>query len=171
MATTVRIKNWRVVRRLATGDFAPEETEGEVCLYGELSGHPEIEDGALSTTSPIVGANKEKGVIICLSRPYSLGQPHPDYEAEFRKARQRLLKDWSRKTSKPLVATKKGGRGVIVRNIIGAVACVLVGVLLYENHPAQALAFWVFAVAGVVFTAVWHFWPKKNVPPASQRQD
>lgn len=172
MATTVRIKNWVVIDDSSMTCPPPDCRDGRRRLFGRCYDDSGIPDIVPIATSAIISADHQTGIVVCKSQSYKPGQPHPDYEAKFPKARQRLLEAWSRRTSKPLVATKKGGRGVIVRNIIGAVVCVFVGILFaVKNYPAPAFVFWLAALGGVIFAAIEYFRPKKTVPPASQRQD
>lgn len=90
----VRIENWSVA--FGRGDkYLPPELE-PVCLHGKVFGHPRFTDGEEITTSPIVGYDKEAGIVVCKSRQYRLGAINPDYEAKFPNAREKFIKTWSR---------------------------------------------------------------------------
>lgn len=50
----------------------------EMCLYGKVSGHPDIMDGRLDRTSGLWLISREFGYARTLSRFYALGSPNAD---------------------------------------------------------------------------------------------
>lgn len=63
----------------------------KMCLIGKVEGHPTREDGITIVTSSIVGQT-EGGLIVTGSGSHiELGNTKADYEANFPKAKQRLL--------------------------------------------------------------------------------
>lgn len=60
-------------------------------LRGHIYDHPDHADGTTVETSPIVGAVDGK-IRTRSGSLYELGEPHPDYEAAYHGARERLLK-------------------------------------------------------------------------------
>lgn len=50
----------------------------EMCLYGTVSGHPDITDGRLNRTSGLWLISREFGYARTLSRVYALASPNED---------------------------------------------------------------------------------------------
>jgi len=102
MGKIVRIEGWRVISRETGCDVPPEKSKGaRIC--GNFFGHPQISPGGPATTSCIVSAGQEEGVIVCESRPYQLGKVDPQYEAKFPRARERLLRSLPSESPQQLV--------------------------------------------------------------------
>ena len=78
MSDSVRIENWSVVADQSDPFKAPEARP--VCLHGKAYGHPNFDDGAEITTSPILGVSPENPrEIRTHSRVYLLGEVDPGY--------------------------------------------------------------------------------------------
>ena len=69
--------------------LAPPEQKPQH-LFGFVRGHPFHADGKQLRTSRLV-YRKDGCVLTRSGSQYELGDPHPDYEAEYPEARQRLL--------------------------------------------------------------------------------
>lgn len=77
----VTLKNWRIVK----------EGHGNHILAGEVYGHPFQPDGKVVNTSQIISWNEASGAVVCASREYVLGDPHPNYEKAFPNVRARFI--------------------------------------------------------------------------------
>ncbi len=83
----MKLENWSIVTRITDPYLAPECS---ISLHGVIFDHPYIEDGNVITTSNIVAV--EDGLVITRSgSKYNLGDPHPDYEARYPNAKERIL--------------------------------------------------------------------------------
>lgn len=55
--------------------------QGEVCLEGMVSGHPEIPDGGGLRTAPLIQLNTELGIGVTNNYSYTLGEPNERFLA------------------------------------------------------------------------------------------
>lgn len=90
--TVIRIEKWvlrPLAARMSGTCVAPEAPE--VCVAGNVYGHPAIADGDWGVSTRIVGAGE--GCLRTKSgREYHLGEPDEEYERENPNARERTLK-------------------------------------------------------------------------------
>jgi hypothetical protein len=85
-----RLEQWAFVSLPRSGYKAPEQMT--FTFTGIVYGHPRFGDGDPVTTSGFVEYDPDEGVFITHSGSrYTLGQPHPDYEARFPNARERVV--------------------------------------------------------------------------------
>ena len=88
------LNNWALVGRPI--GYSPPEAN--ICLNGYVSGHPRFPDGHHITTTRILKILEMPGcvgnyqVYTKSGSAYTLGEPHPDYEAQFPNAKDRLFK-------------------------------------------------------------------------------
>lgn len=82
----MRIENWGISIR---DPFAATELQS-YHLVGKVYGHPRYKDGDDIMTTAIVGVIDGR-VVTKSGSEYELGEPHPDYEALFPNAKQRVL--------------------------------------------------------------------------------
>ncbi len=82
-----RLENW-VMFTEADPYTAPEIIEFR--LHGDVRNHQRINDADGQTISRILGRT-ESGRIVTRNTVYELGDPKPDYEAQFPNAKARLL--------------------------------------------------------------------------------
>lgn len=84
----IKLNRWAVVDRSNDPYLAPELRRLSLC--GEAENHP-VHGTSEITTSYIVG--REGAAVLTKSgSAYELGEPHPDYEAAFPNAKERLFK-------------------------------------------------------------------------------
>jgi len=91
MPKPIRIENWAIVTD-PDPYVAPELRKHRLC--GNVYNYPGREDGQEVTTSSIRDVDKNRGVVICGSREYLLGEPNSDYEKEFPNAKERILSQY-----------------------------------------------------------------------------
>ncbi len=85
------INNWVVTLDPRKPYDAPENRV-EV-LGGEVTGHPDHEDGKALVTSAVQSWDPVQGAVITATgTAYVLGDPHPQYEKNFPGAKARLIK-------------------------------------------------------------------------------
>lgn len=84
----MKLENWSVNFLPFDLYIAPEQIKCRAS--GQVYGNPKFEDGEVITTSRIVKV--ENGCIVTKSGSfYELGEPHPDYEAAYPNAKERVL--------------------------------------------------------------------------------
>ncbi len=89
------LENWGLVDAPTNNPYTPPELM-QFCLNGDATGHPNFKKGSNVTTTPITSIirdNKANLVYIGVSsgRFYLIGKPHPEYEALFPNATERLI--------------------------------------------------------------------------------
>lgn len=84
----MKLENWSI--NFSAGDpyTAPEQLACHAS--GQVYGNPKFEDGTVVSTSRIVDVS-DSGVTTKSGSFYELGEPHPDYEAAYPTAKQRVL--------------------------------------------------------------------------------
>lgn len=85
----MKLENWSVTVA-NVNPYTPPELQAHM-LHGEVYGSLKFKDGERVTTTPIVGVNGDR-IVTRSGSEYALGKPHPDYEAAFPNAKQRLLR-------------------------------------------------------------------------------
>jgi hypothetical protein len=91
------LENWALIPTPHTQYTAPELIGMQ--LTGDVKGHSRHDDGRFITTSRVIGRS-ENGVHT-RNTVYTLGKPHPDYEAQFPGAASRFM------ASLPIINTKE----------------------------------------------------------------
>lgn len=88
--TKYKLNNWAVVCQY--NPYAAPEQQRQ-CLMGKVEGHPEHADGKTVVTSSIVG--KFEGQVVTANSLIELGWVRAEYEAEFPRAKERLMESLS----------------------------------------------------------------------------
>lgn len=86
--TEVSIEDWGMV--VHGDEYTPPERI-VYCLTGKVYGHPSRPDGSGITSAAITGAIEPDIIVTASGTRYKLGNAHPDYEASFPNAKQRLV--------------------------------------------------------------------------------
>jgi hypothetical protein len=87
----ILINNWAIVH----GDVDPYQAPEAIPKYltGDVVGHPRLGDMDGVRTSQIMSYDKENKVVVTKNNNYVLGEVHPNYEAEYPNALERVFKD------------------------------------------------------------------------------
>ena len=71
------LENWS----LAHEDPYLDPSLGHFCVYGKVFGHPNFPDGTTIKTSNVTELDSLEGMLITVTRTYTLGQICPQYSA------------------------------------------------------------------------------------------
>lgn len=88
---TMRIENWGISSRFVSPYTAPEAS---LCVTGNVYGSTKFSDGEEVTTSTIKTVSYKDNKLTVETNSgsiYELGAAHPDYEAAYPDARNRLI--------------------------------------------------------------------------------
>lgn len=100
----IKLENWEFCVRQGSPYMAPECQQRY--FIGDVTGHPNFPDGSRVSTSNAVGWADDCAVTED-GNQYELGQPHPDYEAAFPNALERMREN-ARLAQEQFDALQKG---------------------------------------------------------------
>ena len=91
----IRIDQWCVVEAPDSDFIAPELRKR--CLHGVVTGHPNIDDGSIVTSTPIKGLSGSF-IKTYSGSIYELGDVSEEYEKQFPDAEMKLINSLQKKS-------------------------------------------------------------------------